>query len=344
MGMPRYPKLTQAVWHPTGTFVLTGHQDSSIVIWDPKDGRIIQARSLTETNVDQPGTAPDNGKFTPRTPLLKISWCANQDPDDTALLIAGGTSAMIPTKGLTLMELGRTPNYATSSWQILGGHFEAPRKQRILPTPPGVEVVNYCLIPRKSPWYSGAHDPIAIVAVLSSGELTMLSFPSGFPISPTNQLHLSLIFVQPFINRIAHHELPRGKWLGMTENRQSGPKILRGGTEAPHPLKRFEGRTIISTGHADGTIRLWDVGHGDQIENETVLQADVARAVGNIEGVQITEMSLSGASSELAAGTRGGELAVFRWGRHPRPGQEEPQAGQSYPTAVSVREANSRRT
>lgn len=327
MALPRYPKLTQAIWHPTGTFVLTGHEDSSIVIWDPKDGRIIHARSLTETNVDQPGTASDNGKFTPRTPLSKIAWCANQDPDDTALLIAGGTSAMMPTKGLTLMDLGRTPNYATSSWQILGGHFEAPRKQRILPTPPGVDVVNYCLVPRKSPWYSGAHDPIAIIAVLSSGELTTLSFPSGFPISPTNQLHLSLTFVHRFISRIAHHELARGKWLGMTENRQSGPTILRGGTEAPHPLKRFEGRTIISTAHADGTVRLWDVGHGDQIENETVLQADVDRAVGNIEGVQVTEMSLSGASSELAVGTRSGEIAIFRWGRHPRPGQEGSQPG-----------------
>lgn len=331
ISLPRYPKLIRALWHPTGTFALTCHEDSSLVVWDPKDGRIIKARSLTETNVDQTGAAfaQDTGKFTPKAPMSKVVWCANQDPDDTALLIAGGSSAMMPGQGLTLMELGRTPNYATATWQLLSDHFESPKKQRILPTPPGIEVVNFCLIPRKSPWYAGTQDPIALIALLSSGELLTLSFPSGFPISPTNQLHPSLTFVHPFVGRIAHHSLERGKWLGMTETRQSGPPILRGGTEAPHPLKRFEGRSIVSTAHADGTVRIWDMGHADQIENDIVLQADVTRAVGRSDNVQVTEMSLSSASSELAVGLRSGEVVIFRWGRNPHPGRESSYAGRS---------------
>ncbi len=55
-GLMRFPKLTQALWHPTGTFVLTGHEDSSLVFWDTiKDGRMVMARTLTDTNVATPG-------------------------------------------------------------------------------------------------------------------------------------------------------------------------------------------------------------------------------------------------------------------------------------------------
>ncbi len=68
--------LTQAVWHPTGTFILTGHEDSSIVIWDPKDGRIIQARTLQDINVDKPGPGTFNpgaaeGSFALKSPILQ---------------------------------------------------------------------------------------------------------------------------------------------------------------------------------------------------------------------------------------------------------------------------------
>jgi syntaxin-binding protein 5 len=329
MQKDRAPKLTQAVWHPTGTFILTGHEDSSLVYWDPKDGRIVMARTIQDTNIDKPGSGSASlgstpGTFSLKEPIFKIAWCANQDPDDTAVLIAGGAPMNMPTKGLTLFELGRTPNYATSSWQILASHLESPRRQRILPTPPNAEVVDFCLIPRSSPHFAGAQDPIAVLALLSSGELVSLSFPSGIPISPTNQLHPSLTFVHPFINRFSLSTVNREQWLGMTENRQHGPLILKGGAPAKRPMKRFELRNIIHTSHADGTIRLWDIGHGDELENDAVLQLDVSRAVGRQDSVEITSTSLASATSELAAGLRSGELVVFRWGRNKAPGVEPP--------------------
>ena len=162
----RHPRLTQALWHPTGTFILTGHEDGSLVFWDhQRDGRIVMARTLTETNVNQPGTAAiqtGGETFGVKEPLFKIIWCAKTDPDDTGILIAGGASTTSPAKGLTFFELGRTPVYQTSSWQVLSQHFESPKRQRILPTPPNAEVVEFCLIPRTSPHYGGAQDPIAL--------------------------------------------------------------------------------------------------------------------------------------------------------------------------------------
>ena len=51
----RTPKLSHAIWHPTGTFILTAHEDSCMVFWDPKDGRIVQTRTIQDSHVHIPG-------------------------------------------------------------------------------------------------------------------------------------------------------------------------------------------------------------------------------------------------------------------------------------------------
>ncbi|SMQ55332.1 unnamed protein product [Zymoseptoria tritici ST99CH_3D7] len=337
----RRPKLTQAVWHPTGTFIMTGHEDSSIVFWDTmKDGRILTARTLTDTNIATPGVARDSAgsrqTFAVKEPLFKMSWCANQqDPEDTAILIAGGQSTQAPSKGLTLFEMGRTPVYATSAWETLIAYFDSPKRQRILPTPPGTEVVDYCLIPRSTPHFAGAHDPVAVIALLSSGELLTLSFPSGLPISPSNQLHVSLTFVHPFIQSLHTAQIGREKWLGLQERRQQGPKILQGGIELPSLIRRHGDRNIIYSVHADGTVRLWDPGHGDEIENEKVLQVDIARAVGHWDNVAVTATSFAGASAELVVGLRSGEVVVFRWGTNRNAGRDPPPAQPTQPGVLT---------
>ncbi|TKX24672.1 lethal giant larvae-like protein [Elsinoe australis] len=324
----RRPRLTHATFHPTGTFILTAHEDGTLVFWDPtvgKDARIIQARTLADTNVNKPGSSSgglsDPG---PKEPITRIAWCANQDPDDTAILLAGGTQVDLPTKGLTLFELGRTPVWNTSGWDALSGHLENPKRQRILPTPPNAHVIDYCLIPRSSPHFAGSQDPIAILSLTSSGEVLSLSFPSGIPISPTNQLPVSMHFVHPFVNYVNVAAGDRTRWLGMTERRSHGPQFLKGGLEGNHPLKRYENRNIIQTAHADGTVRLWDAGHGDEIENDKVIQVDVNRALGRFDNVDVCKTSFSGASGELVAGTRAGEIVVFRWGHNRNHGKEPP--------------------
>ncbi|KAL8810931.1 MAG: hypothetical protein Q9200_002205 [Gallowayella weberi] len=323
----RYPRLTQAVWHPTGTFVLTGHEDSSLVVWDPKDGRRILARTIQATTVDEPGNVAASRGATPGTfalkcPLFRIAWCSKENPDDTGILIAGGTPTTSMEKGITFFDLGQTPNYATSSWQMLSQHFEKPKLQHTLPTPPNAEVIEFCLIPRRSPHYAGSHDPIAVIVLLASGELLALSFPSGHAINSVNQLHVSLSFVYPFINHIDLAYIERTRWLGMVECRSKGPPILKGGAEAKHSIMRYANRNILQAAHADGTVRMWDIGHGDEIENQRMLHVDVARAVGRSDNVEISRMSTAGATGELAVGLRTGEVAIFRWGHNKGYGKE----------------------
>ena len=324
----RRPSLTHAIWHPTGTFILTAHEDSSLVFWDPRDGRVLEARTVQDTGVNQPGravsTSSGSERVTSPQPYFHLSWCSKENPDDTGILIAGGSTKSNPTRGLTFMDLGATPQYQTSTWDVLGRHFRDPKRLHVLPTPPNAEVLDCLLIPRTSPYYAGAHDPIAVIALLSSGELVTMSFPSGHPITPTNQLHISLSFVQPFVTKTALSCVDRTKWLGWRELRQHGPPFATGGAEEMKQLKRHENRNIVQTAHADGVIRVWDAGHGDQIENSTVMQVDLARAVGRWDNVEVTEMSFSGAAGELSVGLRSGEVVIFRLSRNKNAGRPPP--------------------
>ncbi|KAF3491572.1 lethal(2) giant larvae protein [Arthroderma uncinatum] len=341
----RWPKIVKALWHPTATFVLTVHEDSSLVFWDPKDGRVVMARTIQAVDVNKPGDSTPisgavPGTFSIKAPVFEIAWCCKENPDDTGLLIAGGTPTTDVAKGLTFIDLGVTPNYQTSTWQILSGHFASLKRQSTLQTPPNAEVVHFCLIPRASPHFGGAQDPIAVVALLSSGELVTLSFPSGYPISPTNVLHPSLTMVHPFVTKLELSCVDRTRWLGWREKRAQGPPLLIGGAASKKALKRFENRDIAVIAHADGLLRLWDTGHDDEIENPSVLQVDLARAVGRYDRIEVTQMSLSGAAGELAVGLRSGELAIFKWGRNENPGRDAPLGDNDGPgemTSISHR-------
>jgi syntaxin-binding protein 5 len=321
MSTVRTPRLTQALWHPSGTFVATAYDDASLVFWDPSkpgDAKLLMARTLEDTHVNKPGGSSGKygqkpGTFSLKEPYSRIVWCAKENPDDTGLLIAGGQPMSMPSKGITFLEFGQTPVYATSSWQVLSDHFNGKR-QHVLPSPPGAEIADYCLVPRNSPHYEGAQDPIAIITLLSSGELITTTFPSGHPISPTNQLHPSLSFVHPFVQSIAVTAVDRTRWLGMTETRQQGPQLLRGGAEGTHPLRRYESRNIVQMAHGDGMVQIFDAGHADELENPSSLQVDIARSLGRYENIDISQMSMAGITGELAVGTRAGEVVIYRWG------------------------------
>ena len=323
----RYPKMVQGVWHPTGTFVLTAHDDESLVVWDPKSGTVVQARTLQDANVNKLGQSAGTfgsspGTFALKTPISRLAWCSKKNPDDTGILIAGGAPTNVRDRGLTFFELGMTPIFQTSTWQVLSEHFERPKKQSMLFSPPNTDIIDFCLIPRDSPHFAGAHDPVAVLAVLNSGEMISLSFPSGFPITPTNQLHPSLTFVHPFVNMVAVSSVERTRWLGMTEKRSSGPSFLQGGASGTRPLMRFGTRNVLQAAHADGTIRVWDAGHGGEIENEGMVQLDVARVLGRATDIQVSHMSMSGAAGELAVGLMSGEVIIFRWDQNKHFGQD----------------------
>ncbi|KAF8250278.1 hypothetical protein K440DRAFT_541850 [Wilcoxina mikolae CBS 423.85] len=313
----RKPHILSAIWHPTGTFVCTTHEDSVMVMWNPKDGSIVQARTLEDSNVHLPGNLPgatlsNVESISIRQPIFKIAWCSTSNPDDTSLLIAGGNPMTVPTNGMTLINLGPTPNMLTSSTQVVADHFASPRRQRILSISTEHEVVDFCLIPKLSPHYGCAHDPIAVIALLASGELVTLSFPDGQPLSPATLLHPSLILAHPFASRVDVSAVNRQRWLGMIRPLQTREMIM-GGIEHVKPLRRYESRTIVQSSHSNGTVRIWDLGHGDEVENDIILELDVGRVLQRGVDLKVECVSLAGVSAETAVGMETGEVVVFHW-------------------------------
>ncbi|KAK4232008.1 Lethal(2) giant larvae protein SRO7 [Podospora fimiseda] len=302
-------KLINAVWHPNGTFVVLVYEDGSLVFWDPKEeknGKVVAERKLEISGGGNIG---------------RIKWCCKGgNMDDTGLLIACGD-------GLVWIELGLTPVYATSSWEVLREFFEGKKAGiKRLEIPPGAKIGDYCLIPRHSPYFDGAMDPICVLVVLTSGEVLTMSFPSGYPISPTNFLSVDLSFVCPFVQKIGVASIPRERWLGMVEKRNEGEKILKGGMPSDKRRRKMvDVRNVMVVAHADSTIRIWDVGYGvgDEIENAGQLQVDVARSLGRFDDVKITALHMADWTGELAVGTSAGEVVIYKWNMNRSYGRDE---------------------
>lgn len=320
----RKPRLSQGLWHPTGSFIMTTYEDSCMAFWDPKDGRIVQTRTLQDAGVHLPrrsspsafGSQATAGSISLRQPLFKVAWCCTSNPDDTSILIAGGNEISMPAKGMTLFDLGPTPNMVTSSWEIIGEHLATPRRQRVLPTPTDLDVVDFCLIPRTSPHYAGSQDPVAVIALLSSSELVILGFPDGQPLSPAKLLHPTLSLAHPFTTHIDVSAVNRNMWLGMVESGDRPKDILIGGIEHQKPLRRYENRTVVQSAHPDGMVRIWDIGHADEIENEGMIELDLVRVLQRGVDVKVECVSMAGATGETAVGMETGEVVIYRWGRN----------------------------
>lgn len=317
------PNLTQALWHPTGIFIGASYDDSRLVFWDAKDGRILMTRPLVETNENRAGTQVCYGPSSIE-PFRKVAWCCKENPGNTAILVAGGAPTNSCLKGLALLDLGATPVYATATWQTLADLFKA-KNQRVLPVPSGAEIADFCLIPRSSPHYAGAQDPIALIALLTSGEIVSLSYPEGLPISPTNQLHPSILFVHPFITLVNVCSMSRTRWLGMVEKRNQGPQMIKGGVEVKKTMKFSEECNLLVVAHGDGTVRVWDSGSSDQLENSKVLQVDMARALEKYQDINITSLSMGSKTGELVIGTASGEVVTYSWGKNRLYGRDAPE-------------------
>jgi syntaxin-binding protein 5 len=322
MATPRRPRLTRLAWHPSGTYILTCHEDGCLAFWDAKnEATPIHVRTVDETHVNIPrGTyhPHEDDHFTIREPIVQVAWCSATDPEDTSIIVSGGQLSNLPDKGMTYLDFGVTP--ANLVTEHLSNYFARPRKQRILHT--FSNPLSFTVIPRASPFYNGTHEPLALLALLETGEIAAFSLPDCQLLPVAQTLPPALSFVSPPITLFSIALIPHQKWasfIGRNKARMNR-NLLLGGAPARRHLRRFDVRNVMLSAHADGAVRLWDASHGE-VESGEAFEIDVAgviRAFTPNVPVDVISLSIAGMTGELVVGTYTGEVCVWRHGTRDR--------------------------
>jgi syntaxin-binding protein 5 len=319
----RRPRLTHLAWHPTGTYILTCHEDGCLAFWDAKnEAAPLHVRTIDETHVNIPrntyASKADTETFTIREPVVQAAWCSATDPEDTSIVISGGQLSNLAQKGLTFLDFGLAPTSLIGD--ALSTHFSQPRKQRILPT--FSNALSFTVIPRTSPFYNGTHEPLALLALLETGEIAAFSLPDCQILPVAQTLPPALSFVSPPITQFSIALIPQQKWASFIGRNQArmNRNILLGGAPARRRLRRFDIRNVMLSAHADGVVRLWDASHGE-VEASEAFEIDVAAVVRSFAPnipVDVISLSMAGMTGELVVGTYGGEVAIWRQGKRNR--------------------------
>jgi len=323
MSGPRRPRLTHLTWSPSGAYILTAHEDGCLAFWDAKnEGRPIHVRTLDESHVNIPKGAYNvrrDEEMVVRDPIVQIAWCSATDVEDTSIVVSGGQLSNTPQKGLTFLDYGLTPTNLMGD--NLSNHFSRPRKQRILPT--FSNPLTFTIIPRSTPFFNGTHEPLALLAMLETGEVAAFSMPDCEILPVAQTLPPALSFVSPPITHFSIALIPHQKWASFMPHDQEARvnrNILLGGAPARRHLRRFEVRNVMISAHADGVVRLWDASHGEVEANEAfeIDVASVVRAFQPNAPVDITAISMAGQTGEIVVGLYSGHVGVWRYGRRNR--------------------------
>ncbi|KAF9955977.1 hypothetical protein BGZ65_003053 [Modicella reniformis] len=243
----RYPQVTVISWRPDGIGFVSGYDDGCFVFWDIRQEKPVLARTIHEINVNIPGTRPaserDAAQF---VPIYQLSWCFQGRKDETTLIVAGGTGSIDPY-GLHLFDFTAKPDYRN------------PKRHYTLTLES--DMLDFVVLPRESPWFNGALDPVSILVLTNRGGVISFGFASPIP----QALPSTLSFIEPrLIAAKVYGQLPQDLYNHLVNGRNHGttrqvmPRIpLRGIQLGPIDDSRLC-RDILVTAHGDRSIRFWE--------------------------------------------------------------------------------------
>lgn len=308
----RSPLVVQSLYHPNSLHVLTVHEDSSLVFWDANSGKLIQARTLFDTDVNLPrqSTAPSTMR---PSPILQVSWICKSNAEYTSLLIAGGTvDGGNGCHSLTMLDMGVTPMYSVTSYEKMSIYYSNPVQQKMFPIPNEASVCKFLPLARASCHFGGNHDPAVILVLLDDGELETLLYPSGSISHKASLFPQSISWIRPVATKCIATSVPKKLWLGMMSSTYNKDFLLKGGTPIRKPLRVHDTRSALATGHKNGSVRIWDASHGE-LDESSVFDVSVSHALNKSEGVAVEHISFASETAELAVAVEDGDVVLFKF-------------------------------
>ncbi|KAF9116327.1 hypothetical protein BGX27_003320 [Mortierella sp. AM989] len=248
MNESRYPHVTVIAWKPDGHGFVSGYDDGCIVFWNIKQDRPILARTIYETKVNIPGIRPVYERDVSQSvPIYQLSWCLQENREDTTLIAAGGTNQP-DMYGLNLFDFPHKPDYG------------CPSRHHVLMTES--DVLDFTVLPRVSPWFNGGLDPVSIVVLTNHGGIKAFSFDA---IHTPQTIPSTLLFVEPnLVLSKTYGQLPQEIYDRLVYGLNSSQKLVHSYRIPLHGVRLAQYdesrlcRDILITAHADLSVRFWE--------------------------------------------------------------------------------------
>lgn len=332
----RQPDVIKAVFHPNGLNILTCHEDGSLVFWDANSGKLIQARTIFDTDVDKPQSQFFNNPTSVQpmryNRITQVEWLCESNPENTSLLVVGGDSIKTDISeyeqnhNITKIEFHTTPKYSITSYEKMSEFYSNPKNLKIFPITQNSSIKRFLPLPVSSPFFAGNHDPNAILVLLENGTVELLRYPLGKLIYNASILPPSLSWVHPKLTTLFATISPRNQWLGILDSLNAQKKrkvtklgfydetLFKGGASEPTRARVFsEGRSLFITGHSDGSVKLWDASH-TELDETSVIEIDTSFGLNSSTPSPISKISFSGHTTDLMISNYDGETIFYKFG------------------------------
>jgi syntaxin-binding protein 5 len=311
-----YPKTLHNVWHPNGLHCVTVHVDNSIVFWDAKTGEKILARTLFDSDIDQPSGRPQKIQKNRMTKIKTIKWLCEENPEKTSLLILGGDGyASDGYHQLVRMDFGKMISYSLSSYAHMAKYYALPKEQRIFAIHSTSSIVDFIPLGEASPYFDGCHGAKLISVIMNDGSMKFLHYPEGHMMMKAKYFPSTISWLNPKITCSSSSYLDRRILNSIATVKKADElpdSILRGGIPC-RPKYKADAGSLIITGHENGFIRLWDSSEGD-LDSNHVFEIDVSELLKkDDESVSVENISFAPETLEIAASLHSGDVLLFAY-------------------------------
>lgn len=315
----RNPKVIQSLFHPNSLFILTVHDDNSLVFWDVNTGKLIQARTLFDEDINIPVYGLKKLSQPELPHILKASWICQSNSEYTTLLIANGPSDIDSSaQGLVMIDFGRTPFYSFNSYDSVSAYFLKATQQKLLPIQNKSAIRDFVSIATETPFFNGNHNPQMIVVLLHNGEIETLSYPMRHFIHNGALFPQGVNWIWPQTTKVQAVDVNEEVWQHLNNVSQQELGILEGGyltTDVGNNhsgCSKTDSHTLLITGHSNGMVRVWNT-KNDQHNGNKVFEVDTSRVLNIGIGKAVKHISFEAENLEMSVATENGDVVFYKF-------------------------------